>query len=415
MKTFFVKNKLSTIFLMFLFGNLASGTLTFMISWTVLRQTHQASQFALLSTISSLVMLISMPLIGIIVDKYNHKYLLLVAQTFSIFVLLIFILQPFHSLIVYIIFSVGLDLGDLLFSITMYASVKAISTDKTEMSKINGIEQGIGALFAIISPAVAGFILTFISVKKFSWVELICEAIVIFLVFQLSFKNAHSKNKENSGGKEPKAEDPSYKKVLQVLRNKYLVLIIVSIMIVLNFLLGAINVGIPFVLNKNYQGNTMILGIVQLCFPLGIILSSFLVQKLPQIKLFKLLKISYFSCAFALFSFGIVLSFLMKQMIFTVGALALLMLLIGLGLGFSRVPMMTFAQNNIPENIQGRAFSIIDTSAQILSPLGLMFYGFLFDRLSSNWIYLLSAFLMMIVLLVGFYFVDRADKGNYIY
>ena len=65
MKTFFVKNKLPTIFLMFLFGNLASGTLTFMISWTVLRQTHQAAQFALLSTTSSLVMLISMPLIGV--------------------------------------------------------------------------------------------------------------------------------------------------------------------------------------------------------------------------------------------------------------------------------------------------------------------------------------------------------------
>lgn len=77
--------------------------------------------------------------------------------------------------------------------------------------------------------------------------------------------------------------------------------------------------------------------------------------------------------------------------------------------------MMTFAQNNIPENIQGRAFSIIDTSAQILSPLGLMFYGFLFDRLSANWIYLCSAFLIFIVLLVGFYFMDRADKGNYIY
>ncbi|WP_375803748.1 hypothetical protein [Lactococcus cremoris] len=57
-----------------------------MISWTVLKETHQASQFALLSTISSLVMLIAMPVIGIIVDRYDHKHLLVIAQVFSLFV-----------------------------------------------------------------------------------------------------------------------------------------------------------------------------------------------------------------------------------------------------------------------------------------------------------------------------------------
>ncbi|MFZ2577763.1 MAG: MFS transporter [Lactococcus hircilactis] len=412
MKKYFIKNKLLMIFLMFLFGNLASGTLTFMISWTVLKETHQASQFALLSTVSSLAMLIAMPLIGIIVDRYNHKRLLLIAQVFSVFILLSFILQPFHGLIVYILFSIGLNLGDLLFSITMYASVKSLSDNKTEMSKINGIEQGIGALFAIISPAVAGFVFTFISVRAFSWIEIVCEALVVLLVFQLNFERFDTtiEEKENTG-----VERTSYKKVLKILNKKYVVMIIVSIMIVLNFLLGSINVGIPFILNKNYQGNTVILGIVQLIFPLGIVLSSLLVQKLPKFQLFKLLKISYFSCAFAIFSFGIVISFLMKQMIFTVVILSILMLFMGLGLGFSRVPMMTFAQNNIPENIQGRAFSIIDTSAQILSPLGLMFYGVLFDNFSGNWIYLFSSFLMFGVLLVGFYFVDRADKKDYIY
>ena len=412
MKKYFIKNKLLMIFLMFLFGNLASGTLTFMISWTVLKETHQASQFALLSTVSSLAMLIAMPLIGIIVDRYNHKRLLLIAQVFSVFILLSFILQPFHGLIVYILFSIGLNLGDLLFSITMYASVKSLSDNKTEMSKINGIEQGIGALFAIISPAVAGFVFTFISVRAFSWIEIVCEALVVLLVFQLNFERFDTtiEEKENTG-----VERTSYKKVLKILNKKYVVMIIVSIMIVLNFLLGSINVGIPFILNKNYQGNTVILGIVQLSFPLGIVLSSLLVQKLPKFQLFKLLKISYFSCAFAIFSFGIVISFLMKQMIFTVVILSILMLFMGLGLGFSRVPMMTFAQNNIPENIQGRAFSIIDTSAQILSPLGLMFYGVLFDIFSGNWIYLFSSFLMFGVLLVGFYFVDRADKKDYIY
>lgn len=241
----------------------------------------------------------------------------------------------------------------------MYASVKSLSDDKTEMTKINGIEQGIGALFAIVSPAVAGFILTFISVRIFSWVEIVCESIVILLVFRLNFERFDTKNEEESVS----VEKISYKRVLQLLNKKYIVMIIVSIMIVLNFLLGSINVGIPFILNKNYQGNTVILGIVQFSFSLGIILSSLLVQKLPKFQLFKLLKISYFSCAFVIFSFGIVLSFLIGSIVFTVVVLSVLMLFMGLGLGFSRVPMMTFAQNNIPENIQGRAFSIIDTSA----------------------------------------------------
>ena len=97
MKKYFTQNKLLTIFLMFLFGSLASGTLTFMISWTVLKETHQASQFALLSTISSLVMLIAMPVIGIIVDRYDHKHLLVIAQVFSLFVSTISWFNNLHS------------------------------------------------------------------------------------------------------------------------------------------------------------------------------------------------------------------------------------------------------------------------------------------------------------------------------
>jgi len=44
-----------------------------------------------------------------------------------------------------------------------------------------------------------------------------------------------------------------------------------------------------------------------------------------------------------------------------------------------------------------------------------MFYGVLFDNFSGGWIYLFSSFLMFGVLIVGFWFVDRADKENYIY
>ena len=99
----------------------------------------------------------------------------------------------------------------------MYASVKSLSDDKTEMSKINGIEQGIGALFAIVSPAVAGFILTFISVRIFSWVEIVCESIVILLVFRLNFERFDTKNEEESVS----VEKISYKRVLQLLNKKY--------------------------------------------------------------------------------------------------------------------------------------------------------------------------------------------------
>ncbi|MFC4653244.1 MFS transporter [Lactococcus nasutitermitis] len=411
MKKILTNNKLLTIFLMFLFGNLSSATLTFMISWTVLKQTHQASQFALISTISSVVMLVTMPLVGIIVDKYNHKKLLLVAQCFSIFVLLIFIIQPFQNLLAYILFSVGLDLGDLLFSITMYASVKSLSEEKQEMSQINGIEQGVGALFAIISPGLAGVFLTFITVKSFSWLEIFCEAVVILMVLRLNFKEKKTVRKKT----DKEDEKSSYKTVFKLLKKKSALLIIVGILIALNFLLGSINVGIPFMLNHRFHGNTIILGIVQLTFPAGIIVGSFLTQKLQKYFIFKVLKISYFSCAFVILGFGIVLALMLKNMIVIVACLALLMLLIGLSLGISRVPMMTFAQNNIPEEIQGRAFTIIDTSAQILAPVGLMFYGLLFDHFQGQWIYLISGVLMILAITIGFRFVDKVDKEDYVF
>ena len=79
-------------------------------------------------------------------------------------------------------------------------------------------------------------------------------------------------------------------------------------------------------------------------------------------------------------------------------------LLLGLGLGacivFINTPTQVMMQKQIADEYKGRVFSIVETVAMALSPLGMVLYGFLYDIFPAQWVMLLSAGLFVGVILV---------------
>lgn len=63
-------------------------------------------------------------------------------------------------------------------------------------------------------------------------------------------------------------------------------------------------------------------------------------------------------------------------------------------------PLMVWMQKSIDDDFKGRVFSIIETMAMALMPLGMVIYGFLYDVLPAQWILIASSLVLVGVVLI---------------
>ena len=119
------KNKIALIILIVL-TQFGSSILGYLLSLNVLMTSSSAIEFSKVILAGSLTSLIASPLIGIMVDKYNKKLLLFIAQVISIVVLALFFWNSFLnknlSVTWIILLIIVLNLTDTLVSTTLMSS-----------------------------------------------------------------------------------------------------------------------------------------------------------------------------------------------------------------------------------------------------------------------------------------------------
>ena len=63
-------------------------------------------------------------------------------------------------------------------------------------------------------------------------------------------------------------------------------------------------------------------------------------------------------------------------------------------------PIQVMMQKMIDDDYKGRVFSIIETMAMALMPLGMVLFGFLYDIFPAEWILITSSLVLLGVVLV---------------
>ena len=79
---------------------------------------------------------------------------------------------------------------------------------------------------------------------------------------------------------------------------------------------------------------------------------------------------------------------------------AMLMFSFGVLSIFINTPIFVMMQKLIDDDYKGRVFSILETMAMALMPLGMVLFGFLYDVLPAQWILLVSSAVLIIVVLI---------------
>jgi MFS transporter, DHA3 family, macrolide efflux protein len=383
-----------------LISSFGAQVYAFAISFYILQLTGSAANFALNLICNILPRTIFAPLAGYVADNYSRKMIVIVAQigtTLSIGGLLIISLTSGLSLVTIYITTCVLSVASTFSSVTFSSSITGL-IDESRIQKAMSLNQMSISFASIASPALGGLLYGVVSIPVFLIVYMIASIIAISLESTMNF-NLFAKRRAVDLSIAKESMWQSMKAGLSYLKLQPLLVIIIWISLFINLLLAAYQVGYSFILIEKLNMEPGHFGITEGSFAVGMLLMSIYFSVRKEVK-FPLLTskrgILVMAIVMALVTLPLMITMPYNLMFFYY---ALLMFCFGTMVILVNTPMQVMMQKQIDDDYKGRVFSILETMAMALMPLGMVLYGFLYDLFPAEWILLVSACLLVGVVL----------------
>lgn len=373
---------------------------SFAISFYILQLTGSASSFALNLICSFLPRTLVAPFAGYAADKYSRKMIVIVSQiatTLAIGGLLIVSWSVGLSLVAIYSTTVILSLTSLFSGVTFSSSITGL-VDEGRIQKAMSLNQMSISFAAIGSPAVGGLLYGAVTMPVFLIMYMVASTIAVILESTMDFK-LFAKRKEIVEGepKEPMLE--SMKAGFRYLMKKPILKTMVVISLFINFLFGAYQVGYSFILIEKLKISAQHFGFTEVAFAIGMLLLSIYFSTSKELK-FPFLVSKWGIVVLGVLMGTVALPLLINMsytmiVIFYIG----LMFFFGAAMIVTNTPIQVMMQKMIEDDYKGRVFSIVETCAMALMPLGMVLFGFLYDVFPAEGILMVSSILLILVTL----------------
>lgn len=384
-----------------LISSFGAQVYAFAVSFYILQLTGSASSFAMNLICSILPRTLMAPFAGYAADKYSRKMIVIIAQiatTLAIGGLFIVSFTVGLSLIAIYITTVILSLTSLFSSVTFSSSITGL-VDEARIQKAMSLNQMSISFASIASPAVGGVLYGAVSMPVFLVIYMVASVIAVILESTMNFK-LFAKRKEVVEGEEKEPMLQSMKAGFSYLMKQPILKIMIVISLLVNFLFGAYLVGYSFILIEKLKMSAQHFGFTEGAFAIGMLLMSIYFSTRKELKYPFL--VSKWSIVVLGLLMGAVSFPLLVSMSYVVTVVFYILLMFGFGVSiiFANTPTQVMMQKMIDDDFKGRVFSIIETFAMALMPLGMVLFGFLYDILPATTILLVSSLLLIITVLI---------------
>ncbi|MES5955183.1 MFS transporter [Bacillus fungorum] len=196
-----IKTTFSKEYKIFIFGLLISrigdSLYTFALPWIAYQLTGSVVIMSSLFAINILPIVLFGPLVGVIIDRYDRKKLLWIADiTNIILVSLIPILHALHLLEVWHLYVITFILAvmSMLFDVTTVTVIPHIAG--ASLTKANSLYQMVNQLASLFGPMIAGLFISFIDGFQVLWVNVL--SFIATLVAVMLLPSIQTLNSQNS-------------------------------------------------------------------------------------------------------------------------------------------------------------------------------------------------------------------------
>lgn len=383
-----------------LMGSLGAGVYAFGMSMFILSVTGSSLSFATNILLSILPRTLIAPIAGVIGDRVPRKLLVIGGQTgivltmagllsytlaFDISVTAIYVATVFNS-----IFGT--------FSGLAFTSSIANLVDEARLQKAMSFNHMAYSVAGIGGPIVGGLLFGFVSMEVFLVIYLVSQLIALSLESTMNFNLYKKVVKTVAEKKETMVE--SFKGGIAYIKQKPLLIALLSTSFGLNFFFTSLSVGGDFALLTIIKLSTEQIGFTEATGGIGVIVASIFFASTKAVKnplLLSKYAILGMSSLVILAALPIYLN-LPKTGDFIY--YVILMFSFGVTNIMTNMPIGVLFQKTIDDEYRSRVFSILETISMSLMPLATLVYGVLFDFLPAEYIFIFSGLCLIVLTLI---------------
>lgn len=342
-------------FLMLWFGDfisaIGSGLTSFGLGVYIFQQTGKASLMALVTLFAFLPSLLLSPLAGVLADRYDRRLLMVLGDSLSAIGLLFILICFLRGEVLIWQICVGVTISSV-FSSLLEPAYKATITDlltPEQYSKASGMVQIASSAKYLISPALAGFLLTISNIKLLLVLDILTFFVTVTTTLAVRSKLERKKTEKSSSFLY------EMKMGWNALSSKKGVLTLVIVGALITFCLGFIQtLASPMVLSFS---DSAALGTLMTVIASGMLVSGVLLGGITIKKGYVgLLSISLCGAGIFMVLFGL------KENIFFIGIAGFLFF--GM-LPFANASLDYLIRTNIDNSLQGRTWGMIGLISQL--------------------------------------------------
>ncbi|WP_434641112.1 MFS transporter [Thermoanaerobacterium thermosaccharolyticum] len=362
----------------------------FALSLYVLKITGSATKFASVLAITLVPQIVFGNIAGVIADWFDKKRLLIMLDLLSAAIVaiyaVIFKINGVLTLTQIYILSVLLSTISSMFNPTITAVIPSIAEDY-ELADANGINTMFMNIANLISPVIAGILLEVFNI----FIILTINAISFLLSFMCESMLEIQKTNDKPEKINLNSFLNDFLTGIDFIKSKRLILNILIIGIIINFTSNPIlSVGLTYISKQILKITDYQYGILQSTFAISMIASPFISSIITKkYKLGKILFLDIFSVSILYFLLSFTISpiylqgfsYILKPYI----SLMIIIFFVGLITSIGNIALTTMLQIEIPLKLMGRVIATISTCLMVVTPLGQMIFGILFDKIPS-WI-----------------------------
>jgi len=365
------------------FSLFGSALVQFALVWWLTKETGSATVLATSTMAALLPQIILGPFAGALVDRWNRRVIMIVADTsIALATVILIYLFATDQVQVWHIYSIAAirSMGGAFHHPAMTSSTSLMVPEK-HLARIGGANQTLQGLISIFAPPLGALLLELFSTQN---VLLIDIGTAIFAILTLLFIPIPQPPRQTLKA-DGAAEKTSYLHDLRegfdyVVRWKGLLGLILLAMI-LNFLLIPSSSFLPLVITKLFNGGAAELGWVESAFGIGVIAGGILLGIWGG---FKRRIVTSFSGIVGI-GLGIVLTGLVPANMFHL--LLAATFLVGFTQVFANGPLTAIMQSAVAPEMQGRVFSLLGAGATAMMPLSLLIAGPVSDHFGIRFWY----------------------------
>lgn len=373
---------------------------SFVCSFYILTLTDSGSLFGTYLGAIAMIETLALPLIGTFIDRVAHKRLLIIGQSISTSILLLFAFT--ENIPMLFITMIVLVFVDMIVSSIVSSNLQLISGEYLE--KLISYRQIVTSASGILSPILGGLLVAILSIQNIALINSVTVFLCLLLLSLLTFKNAGVVQQQQTFFQNFKT---GFK---YVARFNNLKAITVTVAFV-NFLITAIMIGVPFMILQQLHLTSKHLGLFESIFS-GSVLASGLFFSIYTLKnqYKRYISTSITILAFVLVASGLAPMF-QEQPWLSFGIIAFATFVAEFAVNLNNIPLQILLQKEVEERYKTRVFALLGSLSMGLRPAALVFFGFVIP-LHTTLAFVISGVVLLWVLL---YFRKRYAENTSIF